>query len=86
MLEQQRFCHDGAQATGAQEFHQGDQQVDGEDEEFAHGANGTMTAVPRKTAPHRRIPSYYEFASHNTAESPPSSLSYTRLDYSSVGE
>jgi len=38
--------------------------VDGQDEQFAHKANGTMTAVPRKTAPHRRIPSYYEFATH----------------------
>jgi len=38
--------------------------VDGEDEEVAHGANGTTTASARKTAPHRRIPSYYEFASY----------------------
>ena len=38
--------------------------VDGEDEEVAHEANGTTTASARKTAPHRRIPSYYEFASH----------------------
>ena len=38
--------------------------VDGEDEEVAHGANGTTTASARKTAPHRRIPSYYEFPSH----------------------
>jgi hypothetical protein len=62
MLEQQRFCHDGAQATEAQKFHQGDQQVDGEDEEFAHGANRTMTTNAGKTAPHRRMPSYCEFA------------------------
>jgi len=38
--------------------------VIGEDEEFAHGANGTMTVVPRKTARSRWIPSYYEFATH----------------------
>jgi hypothetical protein len=44
MLEQQRFCHDGARAIGAQEFHKGGQQVDGEDEEFAHEANRTMAA------------------------------------------
>jgi hypothetical protein len=31
---------------------------DGEDEGFAHEANRTMTASARKTAPHRRIPSY----------------------------
>jgi 3-hydroxyacyl-CoA dehydrogenase len=36
--------------------------VDGEDEEFAHGANRTMTASARYTALHRRIPSYCEFA------------------------
>jgi hypothetical protein len=35
-----------------------------EDEEFAHRANGTITASACKTAPHRRIPSYYEFATH----------------------
>ena len=34
------------------------QQVDGEDEEFAHGANATMITRLRKTAQHRRIPSY----------------------------
>lgn len=62
MLEQQRFCRDGADATGTQEFDESDQQVDGEDEEFAHGTNRTKTARARKTAPHRRVPSYYEFA------------------------
>jgi hypothetical protein len=67
MLEQQRFCHDGAQATGAQEFHQGDQQVDGE--EFAHGANRTMTTNAGKTAPHRRMPSYCEFATDRLSTS-----------------
>jgi transposase InsO family protein len=37
-------------------------QVDGEDEEFAHGTNRTKTTSARKTAPQRRVPSYYEFA------------------------
>jgi hypothetical protein len=37
---------------------------DNEDEEFAHGANRSMTVSARKTAPHGRIPSYYEFATH----------------------
>jgi hypothetical protein len=36
--------------------------VNGEDEEFAHGANVTTTAIACKTARHRRIPSYCEFA------------------------
>ena len=64
MREQQRFGDDCAQATGAQEYHKGDEQVDGEDGGFAHGANRTMTASARKTAPHRRIPSYCKIASH----------------------
>src|SRR6202521_4998285 len=32
---------------------------------LGNGANGTTIASARKTAPHRRIPSYYEFASHS---------------------
>jgi hypothetical protein len=32
--------------------------MDGEDEEFAHRANRSMTVSARKTAPHRRICSY----------------------------
>jgi hypothetical protein len=38
--------------------------VDGENEDVAHGANRTMIANVRKTATHRRIPSYCEFATH----------------------
>jgi hypothetical protein len=51
-------------ATWAHQLREGDQQVDGEDQDFAHGANRSMTASARKTAPHRRIPPYYEFATH----------------------
>jgi len=68
MLQQQRFRSDGTHATGAQEFHEGDQQVDGEDEEFAHGTNRIKTASARKTAPRWRIPSYYEFATDRLAD------------------
>ena len=50
MLEQQGLCGDGTYATWAEQLREGDQQVDGEDEQFAHGANGTMTASARKTA------------------------------------
>ena len=50
--------------TWAEQLRDGDQQVDGEDEEFAHGANAIMITSVRKTAPHRRIRSYYEFATH----------------------
>lgn len=62
MLAQQRPCPDGARATGAEEFHEDEPQVDGEGEEFAHGTNATMIANVRKTALHRLIPSYFEFA------------------------
>jgi hypothetical protein len=58
MLQQQRLRSDGTYATWPEEFQKGDQQVDGEHEEVAHGANRTMTTSARKTAPHWRIPSY----------------------------
>jgi hypothetical protein len=62
MFELARLCGDGAYATWAEQLREGEQQVDGEDEEFAHGANAIMIVCTRKTAPHRRIPPYYEFA------------------------
>jgi len=71
MLEQKRLCGDGAYTTWADQFREHDEQMDGEDEEFAHGANRTKTVSMRKTAPHRRIRSYYEFAT----DRPPSSAS-----------
>ena len=58
MFEQKRLRGDGPHATWAEQLCEGDQQVDGEDEEFAHGANAIMITSVRKTAPHRRIPSY----------------------------
>jgi hypothetical protein len=64
MLEQKRLCGDGTHTTRADQLGDGDQQVDGEDEKFAHGANRSMFVSARKTAPHRRIPSYYDFATH----------------------
>jgi hypothetical protein len=64
MLEQHRFCHDHGHATGAQEFRRGDQQVDGEDEEVAHRANGIITISTCKTAHRGWIASHYEFAPH----------------------
>jgi hypothetical protein len=42
MFEQKRLCGDGAHATWTEQLREGDQQVDGEDEEFAHGAKATM--------------------------------------------
>lgn len=61
MFEQKRFCSDGTYTTWTEQPRERDQQVDGEDKEFAHGANRTMSASARKAARHRRIPSYYEF-------------------------
>ena len=58
MFEQKRLCGDGAYTTWADQLRERDEQVDGEDEEFAHRANRSMTVSARKTAPHRRIRSY----------------------------
>ena len=41
VLQQQRLCGDGADATWAEQLCDGDQQVGGEDEEVAHVANVT---------------------------------------------
>ena len=62
MFEQERLRGDGAYATGAEQLCAGDHQVNGEDENFAHRANGTITAGAFKTARRRRIGSHYEFA------------------------
>jgi len=62
--EHQRLDSNGTYTAWAEQLRESDQQVDSEDEQFAHAANGTMTAVPRKIAPRRWISSYYEFASH----------------------
>ncbi len=80
VLEQQRLRSDGTYATWPEEFHKGDQQVDSEHEEVAHGVNRIMTTSARKTAPHGRIPSYYEFAPHRsiTVESRLTSLFLNR--------
>ena len=64
MLEQKRLRGDSTYTTWAEQLREGDQQVDNEDEECADGANRSMTVSARKTAPHRRTPSYYEFATH----------------------
>ena len=56
---QRRRCYlDGAS--------RGHQEMDGENEEVALEANGNMTIVARRTAPHGRAPSYYEFSTHRT--------------------
>jgi hypothetical protein len=64
MFEQKRLCGDGAYAARAEQLCAGDQQVDGEDDEIAYRANGTIAPSGGKTARLRRIASHYEFAPH----------------------
>jgi hypothetical protein len=47
---QKRFCGDGPYATWAQQRRERDQQMNSEHEQFAHGANGTITVSACKTA------------------------------------
>ena len=54
MLEEERLRSDGSYATWAEKLRDDDKQVNGEDEEFAHGANAITTAIARKTARHTR--------------------------------
>jgi hypothetical protein len=64
VLEQQRLGGDGADAAGAKELREGDQQLDGKDEDFPHRAHRTMTARACKAARRVRIASHREFATH----------------------
>ena len=68
VLEQQGLGGDGADATGAEQLCEGDQQVDDKDEDFSHRANRTTAAGARKTARSVWISSDYEFATHRLAE------------------
>lgn len=61
MFEQKRLCGDGACAARAEQLCAGDQQVDGQDDEIAHRANGTI-ATSGRNAQRERIASHYEFA------------------------
>jgi hypothetical protein len=64
ILEQKRFRGDRAYTTCAEQRCERDEQVDGQDAQISHGASRSMATVPRKTAPHRRMRSYQEFATH----------------------
>ena len=50
MLEKQGLCGDGACATWSKEFRESHDQVNGKDEQFAHGANATTIGLADKTA------------------------------------
>jgi len=65
LLEQQGLSGDGADAPGAKELREGDQQVDGKDDDITHRANRIITAGTCKTARRARIASHCEFATHN---------------------
>ncbi len=78
MFEQMRLRGKVAYAPWAEQLGQGDQQVDGEEEEFAHRRNATMTASTRKAAPRRRIPSDCEFATQRPRDFFLSRLGVTR--------
>jgi hypothetical protein len=62
VLPHQGLCDDGADATWTEQLCERDQQMDGKDQEVAHGANRIMAAHVCKTIPNWRIPSYCEFA------------------------
>jgi hypothetical protein len=68
VFEQQRLGGDGADAAGAKELREGDQQVDGKDEDLSHRANRTMTASACKAARRVRIASHCEFATHTPSD------------------
>ena len=52
MLESQRLCGDSACATWVQELCKGDDQVNSEDEQIAHGVHATTAGIESKTAQH----------------------------------
>ncbi len=68
VLEYQGLSGDGADATGAKELREGDQQVDGKDQDVTHRANRTITAGTCKTARRVRIASHWKFATHTLIE------------------
>jgi len=49
MLQQQRFCGDGAHATWAEKFREGGYRVESEHEEFASATNDIIPAALRGT-------------------------------------
>ena len=77
MLKPKRLCGYGAYTTRAEQLREGYQEVDEEDEEFAHPSNTTITAGPRKSAQRGRIASHYEFAPPRIRDLPVSSAGAT---------
>jgi hypothetical protein len=65
VLEQQGLGGDGADAAGAKELREGDQQVNGKDQDVTDRANRTVTAGTCKTARRVRIASHCELATHS---------------------
>jgi hypothetical protein len=69
MFEHKRLCGDGAYVARAEQLCAGDQHVDGQDDEIAHRANGTIAATGAKTAQRERIAARYEFRPHRARPS-----------------
>ena len=55
VFEHQGLCGNGACATRAKKFRESDDQVNGEDEQIAHGANATTASMESKTAQHAPV-------------------------------
>jgi len=61
-LQHQGLGDNCTYTTRPEQLRDGTKKVDGEDEEFAHGANGTITAGACNTTRRRQIASHNEFA------------------------
>jgi hypothetical protein len=85
MFEQKRFCGDGVRAATAEQLRHDDQQVDGQDEDVVHGANGTITIDRCKTARRGWIASHYEFASHRSMNRAAPGTGWRSIGHSLLG-
>jgi hypothetical protein len=64
VFQRQGLGSDRTDASSAEELHERNHQVAGQDEEIAHRTNATMPGLARKTASPRRIRLYFRFATH----------------------
>jgi hypothetical protein len=55
MLEQHRFSGDSADSAWAQEFREGDEQVNRQEEQIAHESNTITPVIARKTGMSRTL-------------------------------
>ena len=83
MLEKQGLCSNGACATGSKEFRASDDQVNDEQEQFAHGANATTIGLAGKTARKAR---YERQFINSPSTGTPSPFQYSETIPGSMGE